>query len=62
MCLNDLKLRIDASAYVVDPRLVAEALLRRGDAALWLELDPPILSARASTIDQRIQAQPNRCS
>ncbi len=36
MCLNDIKLRIDARAYVVDPRLVAEAVLRRGDAALWL--------------------------
>lgn len=28
--LEDIKRRIDARAYVVDPVLVAEALLRRG--------------------------------
>lgn len=31
MTLIDLKSLIDAHAYAVDPHLVAEALLRRGD-------------------------------
>ncbi len=39
--LDDLKLRIDTSAYVVDPQLLAEAVLRRGGLqALAFPLSP----------------------
>jgi hypothetical protein len=38
--LNDLKSRIDADAYVVDPVLVADALLRRGATVLGVPVIP----------------------
>ena len=40
MHLTELKSRIDKQAYVVDPRLVAEAMMRRG----WPGLPLPPLS------------------
>lgn len=41
MHLTELKSRIDTQAYVVDPRLVAEAMMRRG----WPGPPLPPLSA-----------------
>lgn len=64
MHLNELKTRIDTQAYVVDPRLVAEAVLRRGGLGLRQGgLQPPISPLSAADARNRAaQTDPRRMS
>jgi len=50
MRLLDLKLRIDASTYSVDPDLVAAAVLRRGGLRLFGQPVSPV-GARTPSAD-----------